>query len=87
MQKSIITFFLYYLTSWVGLSTGAKRAMYVGIEKYSSHYNMPKLPFKFTCMEPWIDSATMKEHYFSIHAEFSVSMNKLLKEWRTEVKA
>ena len=60
--------------------------MYVGIETYSAFYNLPPLPFKFGGMEPQYDARTMKIHYVEMHANFTKNMNKLLKEWRTEVR-
>ena len=62
-------------------------AMYRGIDKYQAFYNLPPLPFKFGGMEPQFDAATMKIHYIEVHANFTVNMNRLLKEWRTEVSS
>lgn len=60
-------------------------AMYHGIEEYSEFYNLPPLPFKFGSMEPQFDAPTMKIHYIEVHANFTKTMNRLLKEWRKEV--
>ena len=60
-------------------------AMYHGIEEYSDFYNLPPLPFKFGSMEPQFDAPTMKIHYIEVHANFTKTMNRLLKEWRKEV--
>lgn len=60
-------------------------SMYHGVEEYSEFYNLPPLPFKFGSMEPQFDAPTMKIHYIEVHANFTKTMNKLLKEWREEV--
>jgi len=62
------------------------RPMYIGIETYSEFYNLPPLPFKFGSMEPQYDASTMKIHYVEVHANFTKNMNRLLKDWRAEVK-
>ena len=61
-------------------------AMYHGIDEYSEFYNLPPLPFKFGSMEPQFDAPTMKIHYIEVHANFTKTMNRLLKEWRNEVR-
>lgn len=59
--------------------------MLSGLEKFQEKYPLPKLPYKYSDLEPYIDENTLKNHHLGIHAERTLNMNKKLAEWRASV--
>jgi hypothetical protein len=45
-------------------------------------YNLPKLPYNFSDLEPWIDEETVRVHYSDHHAIYTTQLNHVLKVWR-----
>lgn len=45
-----------------------------------SQYKLPDLPFKYSALEPYIDSTTMRIHHDSHHAAYTTNLNKALEK-------
>ncbi len=45
------------------------------------YYVLPKLPYAFDSLEPFIDAATMKVHYEGHHATYVKKLNETLREY------
>lgn len=56
--------------------------IYIGIEKPQEYYDLPKLPYSYDSMLPWIDAETMKVHHSGHHRAYTAKMNAALQEWR-----
>lgn len=56
--------------------------IYDGIEKFQDYYELPKLPYSYDALEPWIDAKTMEAHHAGHLASYTAKMNAALEEWR-----
>jgi len=45
------------------------------------HYVLPKLPYEYDALEPYIDKATMKVHYEGHHKTYVEKLNSALKDY------
>jgi len=54
----------------------------LGLDIPKEEYGMPKLPFKFDAMEPYIDASTMEIQYSTIFKEYTTKLNAFLKKWK-----
>ena len=66
-------------------SDGNNTDMFVGIETFQDYYHLPKLPYSYDAMEPWIDAKTMEMHHYGHHSAYTAKMNAALQEWRKSV--
>ena len=64
---------------------GDRDELYLGVDEYQDYYDLPKLPYSFDSMEPWIDKQTMEVHYSGHHKSYMAKMNAALTEWRGSV--
>lgn len=48
-------------------------------------YTLPRMPYKYSALEPFIDEATLKLRHLGHHAAHVKRLNELLKEWRASV--
>ena len=60
--------------------------VYGNIRTYQDTYLLPDLPYKYRELEPYIDGKTLRVHHLGHHQAYTDKMNKLLKEWRREVR-
>lgn len=77
---SMITNLFYFVTN-----SNIADELYLGVDEYQEYYDLPKLPYSFDSMEPWIDAQTMEVHYSGHHASYMAKMNAALTEWRVSV--
>lgn len=61
---------------------------FYGLERPALEYELPPLLYSFDELEPYLDEASAKMHYFEYHAQYVNNVNALLKRWRriTKVK-
>ena len=45
-------------------------------------YSLPKLPYNYSDLEPYIDEETVRVHYLRHHAGYTHQLNHVLKVWR-----
>uniref|UniRef100_T1JF74 Superoxide dismutase n=1 Tax=Strigamia maritima TaxID=126957 RepID=T1JF74_STRMM len=55
---------------------------YYGLDRPVLEYELPPLEYLFEDLEPHIDAATIRVHYFGHHAAYTNKLNKALTEWR-----
>ncbi|KFM67687.1 Superoxide dismutase [Mn] 1, partial [Stegodyphus mimosarum] len=55
---------------------------FYGLERPALEYELPPLWYTFDELEPYIDEATAKTHYFEFHAKYIDEVNNALKRWR-----
>jgi len=56
--------------------------LYSGIETYQEYYILPRLPYSYSALKPWIDEKTMEVHHTGHHGAYTAKMNAALQEWR-----
>lgn len=59
---------------------------FYGLERPALEYELPPLLYSFDELEPYIDEASAKMHYFEYHAKYVNEVNTILKRWRRNSK-
>lgn len=59
---------------------------YEMIVEYKDYYELPKLPYAYNALEPFISEATLQVHYKGHHRAYCKKMNEALKAWREKVR-
>ena len=59
---------------------------YEMIVEYSDYYALPKLPYEYNALEPFIDEATLQVHHKGHHRAYCKKLNDALKDWRKKVR-
>ncbi|OWF42083.1 uncharacterized protein LOC110461622 [Mizuhopecten yessoensis] len=57
---------------------------YEFIADETSNYVLPKLPYDYKDLEPFIDEATVRVHHLGHHAAYTTKMNIALEQWTTD---
>lgn len=57
--------------------------MFVGLDQPSDYYRLPKLPYTYEDLEPWLDTRSVEDHHAGQLAGYVGQLNRLLKEWRS----
>ncbi|XP_060066996.1 superoxide dismutase [Mn]-like [Ylistrum balloti] len=80
-----ITIFRSWLLSFGMLSTVlALKMPYEFITDHTNNYVLPKLPYGYKDLEPFIDEATLRVHHLGHHAAYTKKMNAALEEWAAD---
>ena len=53
---------------------------------YKEEYELPKLPYSYDALEPFIDERTMRLHHLDHHANNTKNLNFVLHHWRASVR-
>ena len=64
----------------------ASAAIYDDLIVPMGTYQLPRLPYSYTALEPFIDSATLAVHHQGHHKSYTDKLNAALAEWRTQVQ-
>ena len=81
MAKLSLALLLFYVTASLGRSVEPV-APYEEAFEAREEYSLPKLPYNYSDLEPWIDEETVKVHYLGHHAAYTAQLNYALKVWR-----
>lgn len=80
-------FVILQIAAYLGISFSSKIApAFYGLERPALEYELPPLLYSFDELEPYIDEASAKMHYFEYHAKYVKDVNVLLKRWRRNTK-
>jgi len=82
----LVTILLVVASSCIANGGSWHGKLYGNIRTYQDTYLLPDLPYKYTALQPYIDGKTLRVHHLGHHQAYTDKMNKLLKEWRREVR-
>jgi hypothetical protein len=81
MWNFSLAFLLFYAAITFGKSVEPV-APYEEAFQAREEYSLPKLPYNYSDLEPYIDVETVRLHYLRHHAGYTAQMNHVLKVWR-----
>lgn len=80
-------FLILQIVVYFSISQSSKIApAFYGLERPALEYELPPLLYSFDELEPYMDEASAKMHYFEYHAQYVSNVNALLKKWRRNTK-
>ena len=81
MWQVSLAFLLFYAGVTIGKFVEPV-APYEEAFQVREEYSLPKLPYNFSALEPYIDEETVRTHYSDHHAIYTAQLNHVLKVWR-----